>query len=149
MSFMYRSESPKGELVADGSNPAAKADRRYAPREKFEHIQIRGLTSLDHKTLVSRLGHIVDASKTGFLLHVPRENLVPKHLRESLSLAELEGDKVILTIEPLNLEIGGKIARTRRINKETFEICVDFSDDAPEYWREALLDMLPRASDFE
>ena len=127
----------------------SNSDRRYAPREKVDPIEIKGFTSLDHMTLLSRIGHIVDASKTGFLLHVERKNLVPKKFRETLSLAELEGDRVILMIEPLNLEITGKIIRSKRITKELYEIVIDFSDDAPEYWRECLVEMLPRASDYE
>lgn len=126
-----------------------RRDRRDAPREKLNPIEIRGLTSIDHMTLLSRTGYIVDASKTGFLLHISRKCLVPQKFRETLSLNELEGDRVILLIEPLNLEIGGHIARTKRLNKETFEIVIDFSSDAPEYWREALLDMLPRDSDYD
>jgi hypothetical protein len=124
-------------------------ERRGAPREKLDPIPIRALTSIDHRTMLSRTGAIVDASKTGFLLHINRKDLLPKEFRESLSISELEGDRVILNIEPMNLEIGGVIARTKRLNKDVYEICVDFSDDAPEYWREALLDMLPRRTDFE
>jgi hypothetical protein len=52
-------------------------------------------------------------------------------------------------IDPLHLEIGGRIARTKRVNKDLYEIVVDFSSDAPEYWRECLLEMLPRAEDYE
>jgi len=65
-----------------------------------------------------------------------------------LSLQELEGDRVILMIDPLNLEIGGKIVRTKRITKDLYEIAIDYSDDAPEYWRECLLDLLPRETDY-
>jgi hypothetical protein len=128
---------------------AAMSEKRGAPREKLDPIPIRALTSIDHRTMLSRTGTIVDASKTGFLLYVNRKDLLPKEFRDSLSIAELEGDRVILMIEPMNLEIGGTIARTKRLNKDVYEICVDFSDDAPEYWREALLDMLPRRTDFE
>jgi hypothetical protein len=133
------------------TNQAAKAlkyDRRVAPREKFQPIQVRGLTSLDHKTQVARNAYIMDASVTGFLLHIDRKDLVPKEYRDALALTALEGDRVILMIDPLNLEIAGKIARTRRLNKDMYEICVDFSSDAPEYWRAALIDMLPRSHDF-
>ncbi len=136
--------------MANG-NHAAKAlkdDRRIAPREKFQPIQVRDLTSLDHKTQVARIAYIMDASVTGFLLHVERKDLVPKEYRDALALTPIEGDRVILMIDPLNLEIAGKIARTRRLNKEMYEICVDFSADAPEYWRAALIDMLPRSHDF-
>lgn len=135
--------------MSNGSQ-AAKAlkERRVAPREKLKPIQVRGLTSLDHKTQLSRNAYIMDASVTGFLLHVDRKDIIPKEFRDSLSIAQLEGDRVILMIDPLNLEIAGKIARTRRLNKDTYEICVDFSADAPEYWRAALVDMLPRTQDF-
>lgn len=125
------------------------SERRFAPREKLDPIQIRGFTSLDHMTLLSRSGFIVDASKNGFLLHIERKNIVPKAFRDTLSLDELVGDRVILMIDPLNLEIGGRIARTKRVSKDLFEVVVDFSDDAPEYWREILVEMLPRASDYE
>ena len=150
-------EMANGDTVADRNKPAmnlaptknSNDERRYAPREKLDPIEVTGLTSLDHKTLLSRVGHIVDASKTGFLLHVARTHLVPQEFRDSLSLSALEGDRIILMIEPLQLEIGGSIARTKRLSKELYEICIDFSTDAPEYWREALIDMLPRATDFK
>lgn len=134
----------RGKIVAKKNE-----DRRNSPREKVEPIPVRGLMSIDHKTQLSRVAQIVDASTTGFLLHVARKDLIPEQFRDALSISALEGDQVILLIDPLNLEVSGKIARTKRLNKETYEIVVDFSDDAPEYWREALIDMLPRASDYE
>lgn len=136
-------------MAADGRGGVSDAERRIAPREELDPIEIRGLTSLDHMTLLSRTGFIVEASTTGFLLHVERRDIVPKQFKEAISIHELEGDKVILWIDPLNLEIAGKIARTRRISKEMYEIAVDYSDDAPEYWRECLLELLPRGYDYE
>jgi hypothetical protein len=131
--------------MADGRNNSVPApDRRYSPREEVEPISIKGFTSLDHMTLISRTGEIVDASKSGFLLKIDRKALVPKEFREALSLDGLIGDRVILTIDKMNLEVGGKIVRAKRIGKEGYEIAIDFSEDAPEYWRECLLDLLPR-----
>lgn len=124
------------------------SDRRIAPRESMEPIAIRAFTSLDHMTLLSRRGFIVEASSTGFLMHLERKDIVPKQFRETLSIDELKGDQIMLMIDPLNLEISGKIARTKRLSKDLYEIAIDFSDDAPEYWREALVDMLPRGSDY-
>lgn len=135
-------------MAADGRNNRL-LDRRFNPRETVEPIAIRAFTSLDHMTLLSRSGCIVDASTTGFLLHVKRQELVPRQFRDTLNLDVLVGDKVILMIDLLNLEIGGKIARTKRITKDLYEIAIDFSQDAPEYWREALLDMLPRPGEVE
>ena len=131
------------------SNAATKMDRRAAPRESLDPIEIRGFMSMDHMTLLSRTGRIIEASKTGFLLHVDREALVPKQFRETLSLEELHGDRVVLNIDLLNLEISGVIARTRRVNKDLYEIAVDYSDDSPDEWRECLLEMLPRPIDWK
>ena len=133
------------ELKKDGG----ASDRRIAPREAMDPIQIRAFTSLDHMTLLSRKGAIVEVSTTGFLLQIERKELVPKQFQKELSLDALLGDKVMLMIDVMNLEIGGKITRTKRLTKDLFEIAVDYSEDAPEYWREILVDMLPRGKDYE
>lgn len=124
------------------------SERRIAPRETVDPILIRAFTSLDHMTLLSRKGAIVEASTTGFLLQLERKEIVPKQFQKELSLDALLGDKVVLMIDAMNLEIGGKIARTKRLTKDLFEIAIDYSEDAPEYWREALVDMLPRGRDY-
>jgi hypothetical protein len=129
--------------------PKAASDRRIAPREDVAPIEIRAFTSIDHMTLLSRRGFIVEASTTGFLLHIERKDLVPKQFRDTLSIDVLKGDQVILMIEPLNLEISGKIARTKRLSKDLYEIAIDFSDDSPEYWRECLVELLPRGADYD
>jgi hypothetical protein len=132
------------ELKNGGSS-----DRRIAPREAMDPIQIRAFTSIDHMTLLSRKGAIVEVSTSGFLLQIERKELVPKQFQKELSLDALIGDQVILMIDVMNLEIGGKIARTKRLTKDLFEIAVDYSEDAPEYWREILVDMLPRGKDYD
>ncbi|MES2854694.1 MAG: hypothetical protein V4692_02470 [Bdellovibrionota bacterium] len=129
--------------------PKSASDRRIAPRENVDPIEIRAFTSIDHMTLLSRRGFIVEASTTGFLLNVERKDLVPKEFRDTLSIDVLKGDQVILMIDPLNLEISGKIARTKRVTKDLYEIAIDYSDDAPEYWRECLMELLPRGEDYD
>jgi len=124
-------------------------EKRIAPRHDIQPIEISGFTSIDHMTLLARHGHIIDASSTGFLLTVNRSELLPKQFRGTLSLDELKGDQILLKIEKMNLEIGGTIARTKRITKDVFEIAIDYSADAPEYWRECLLDLLPLPGEME
>ncbi len=124
-------------------------EKRLALRYEIEPIEISGFTSIDHMTLLSRSGLIVDASSSGFLMHLKRSDLVPKKFREQLSLTELEGDQILLMIPKMDLEISGRIVRTRRVSKETYEIAIDYSEDAPEYWRECLLDLLPRPGEMD
>lgn len=131
---------------------APKSDReahsQRAAREDLEPLPIRGLTSIDHMTLLARKGLLIEASTTGFLLEIERRDLAPKTFRDSLSLKDLEGDKVYLMIDAMNLEIGGTITRTNRVNKDRWQIAVDFREDAAEYWRECLLELLPRPGGF-
>lgn len=129
------------------ANKAKHNDR--ALRENLEPLSIRGLTSIDHMTLLARRGWMVEASTTGFLVEIERRDLAPKVFRDSLSLKEIEGDKIYLTIDAMNLEIGGIIARTHRINKDRWQIAIDFREDAPEYWRECLVELLPRPGGFD
>jgi hypothetical protein len=126
-----------------------KEEKRVAPRQDLQPLQIKGITSLDHRTLVSRDGQIIEASKTGFCLRINRKDLLPKQFRDALSLAALEGGRILLTIADMDLELSGTVKRTRRIGKEMYELGIDYSDDAPEYWRECLMDLLPRPGEME
>ncbi len=121
----------------------SKSPKRIAKRKNVGAIPISNLTTLSHFESIARFGHLIDASSTGFLIQVEREDLIPKGLRQNLSLASIEGEPIMLLINPMELEINGHIARTQYVGKGVFEIAVDFSQDAPEYWRECLFDLLP------
>jgi hypothetical protein len=99
-------------------------------------------------TLLARKGFLIEASTTGFLIEIERRDLAPKTFRDSLSLKELEGDKVYLMIDAMNLEVGGVITRTHRVTKDRWHFAVDFREDSPEYWRECLLELLPKPGGF-
>ena len=104
---------------------------------------------MENLAKIAKYGEIVDASSSGFLLIVKREDLVPASLRKNLSLEPIHGTRVMLHLPQMNIEISGMIKRTRLLGKKGFEIGVDFSDDAPEYWRECLLELLPLPGEFE
>jgi hypothetical protein len=117
--------------------------RRAAPRKQVNGLHVKNLTALDHFSVIARSALLVDISSSGLLLHVDRKHLVPKSLRENLTLQTLEGEHIMLQIKEMDLEIDGKVARTRMIGKGVFEVAVDFSAEAPEYWRECLVDLMP------
>jgi hypothetical protein len=120
-----------------------RSERNRAPRKQVNFIQVKNLSTLEPFTIISKTAEIVDASSTGFLLYINRKDLVPKHLRANLSLKPLEGERIVLKIEAMELEIDGIISRTKFVGNGIFEIAIDFSEDAPEYWRECLIDLLP------
>ncbi|MEQ1877000.1 MAG: hypothetical protein ABL958_10170 [Bdellovibrionia bacterium] len=126
-----------------------RPNKRVAPRKQVVGLHVKNLTALDHFSVIARVALLVDISSSGLLLHVDRKHLVPKSLRENLTLQSLEGEHIMLQIKEMDLEIDGKIARTRMIGKGVFEVAVDFSAEAPEYWRECLVDLMPDNAEME
>lgn len=128
---------------------APKTKRRMAPRKTTTPISVSYLTSLDNFTKIARDCEVVEASSSGLLLHVKRDSLIPTALRRNLTLDVLVGDKVFMRLEDMNLEISGLIARTQFLGKAGFLIAVDYSEDAPKYWRECLIDLLPTPGEID
>ncbi len=119
-------------------------NRRVAPRKEIDPLLISTVSSMENLMKIAKGGQIVEASISGFLLIVKREDLVPLTLRRNLTIDELIGTKILIHLPQMNLEISGRITRTQLVpSDKCFEIGIDYTDDAPEYWRECLLDLLP------
>jgi hypothetical protein len=125
------------------------SNRRAAPRKSVTGLEIRNITALEPFSILARKGVLIDASSTGILVRVDRKDLVPKSLRQHLSIAPIEGEHVVFHIREMDLEMDGKVARTRFIGNATFEVAIDFTEEAPEYWRQSLVDLLPSKGEFE
>lgn len=124
-------------------------NQRSAGRQNVEPIEISSITSIDHFITIAKFGLIQDASTSGFKVLIERENIVPQMLRDSLSLHSIHGDHVMLHLPQLNIEISGRVVRTRQIGRKGYELAIDYSEDAPEYWRECLIDLLPAPGEFD
>lgn len=124
-------------------------NRRVAPRREIEPLRVSSVTSLDNLSKITKGGEIIDASTTGFRMLVQREDLVPLGLRKNLTLDPIIGQKVLLHLPQMNLEISGIVMRTKLLGKQGFEIGIDFTEDAPEYWRECLFDLLPAPGELD
>ncbi|RME17808.1 MAG: hypothetical protein D6797_01675 [Bdellovibrio sp.] len=123
-------------------------DQRYSQRKRIDAVKISDLTSLNSYMVIAEAGNIVDASITGFLIRLRRQDLVPKELKQHLSLDSLVGQQVVLYLPQMNLDLDGIITRTRHIGGGVFDIGVEFSQDVPEYWRQCLVDLFPEPGEF-
>jgi hypothetical protein len=94
-------------------------NKRVAPRREITPLQVSSVSSLENLAKISRSGEIVEASTTGFLLVVKREDLIPSALRKNLTLDVLIGTKILLHLPQMNLEISGRIARTKLLGLRT------------------------------
>lgn len=124
------------------------AERRIAQRKSVDPIEVAELTSLQHYKVLARAGQIVDASTSGLLMSLTRKDLIPKELRENLSLKDLVGQHVVMYLPQMNLDLDGTITRADHVGRGVFEIGIRFSDDVPLYWRECLVDLLPEPGEF-
>jgi hypothetical protein len=126
-----------------------RPNRRVAPRKEVSPISVAYLTSLSDFARIAKNCEIVEASATGLLLLIKREDLIPSSLRKTLSLDVLVGEDIFMHLADMNLEISGRIARTQLLGKKGFHLAIDYSEDAPEYWRHCLMDLLPIPGELE
>lgn len=126
-----------------------RTQRRIAPRREISPLEVSSVSSLENLAKIAKCAAIIEASTTGLLMIVKREDLIPAVLRKNLTLESLHGTKVLIHLPQMNIEISGRIARTKLLGKQGFEIGIDYADDAPEYWRECLLDLLPAPGEFD
>ena len=106
-------------------------------------LTLDSLSSMENLEKLAKYGEIIEASATGILIKIDRQDFVSKDLRSNLNIDQLIGKEVFFNIHEMDLEISGKIARTKFLGKNGFVIAVDYSSDSPEYWRECLMDFLP------
>lgn len=129
--------------------PKPAVNKRTSPRKELEPLRVSNLASLENFARIARYGEIIEASSTGLLILIKRDDLIPHTLRGQLNLDSLVGDKVFLHLEDMNLEISGTVRRTQFKGKKGFLVAVDYSSEAPEYWRECLMDLLPSPGELE
>ena len=125
------------------------AERRIAERKMIDSIHVSDLTSLNNFRVIAREAYIVDASITGFLMHIERSDLVPSELKSNLTLQPLVGQQVVLYLPQMNLDLDGTITRASHKGKGVYHVAVEFSAEVPEYWRECLIDLLPSPGEME
>jgi hypothetical protein len=118
-------------------------DRRQSPRKPLDPIHIAEMKTTDQLTILVRSGTLVNASATGLLIRVDRDALNPEIFQHGVPLTTIEGEHVMMQIVEMALEIDGKIVRAHQAAPAWCEIAIDFTDDAPQYWRECLAELLP------
>lgn len=122
--------------------------REHAFRKEVSEIYVLNIKNLTTNEVLFSRAEVLDVSATGLLLAVKRDEIVALSLRSTLTMSLLHDIDVGFTIEVMDTYIEGIIKRTKPRGRGEFLIAVDFRDDAPEYWRESLVDLLPTKDDF-
>lgn len=120
-----------------------RSEKRYFDRKEIDPLAIQGLISIMDLTPIADGGLLMEASPSGFRIEINRQELCDPALKDNLSLDEIVGLQVSIFIPAMDLDITGLVARTKYRGDSVFEIGIDYTSDAPEYWRECLCDLLP------
>lgn len=133
-----------------GKKKPKKLERRISGRKTVGGVNVSHVmaTSGGFST-IARIGLIIDVSSSGILMHISREDFLPKSLRTSLNIDGLMGENLLMRISQMDLEIDGTVSRTKHLGKGLFELAITFSDSAPQYWRECLVDLLPSPGELD
>ena len=115
---------------------------RTALRKYTEHLEVSELYFTGEFGAFAFKAEVHQMSSTGMLLRIDRKNL-DKAFRKKFELSDVVGEQLFFTIDALDLEIDGVVTRTYSRVKDVFEIAIDYSAGAPEYWRECLVDLIP------
>jgi len=124
-------------------------EQREYNRKLLAPIHVADIQAADRCVCLAHHGTIVNASATGLLIHVNPQNLNPEMLQHNLPLEGIKGDYVTMKIVEMELEIDGTVMRARRLDQGLCELAIDFSDNAPAYWRECLAELLPGLGESE
>jgi hypothetical protein len=122
-------------------------ERRKSPRKLLDPIHVADIETTEQPMIIADHGTLLNASASGFLIHINRRDLNPDLRKPNQSLASIEGKEVIMKIVEMELKIDARVVRARAIDKTFCEIAVDFSDMASDYWRECLAELLPNVGE--
>ena len=119
------------------------AEKRDLERKAVDYVYISDLISLDNYTLIASKGYIVDTSTSSFKLILSRSDLGSHELRGNLHLDSIIGQEVVLHLPQMNLDLDGRVEKTRYCGRGNFEVIVKFLPHTPDYWRDCLIELLP------
>ena len=118
-------------------------------RKLLDPIHAVDIRVWDTNVALARYGTILNTSTTGLLIEVHPRDVSPEIAQNKLPLSCIEGKVVVMTIDEMNLQIDGRVARFCYNAQGILEIAIDFSANAPVYWRECFADLLPTQGEYE
>ena len=123
-------------------------EKRKYSRKLLDPIHVTDIQVIDRFMTLARYGTILNASATGLLIEIQRNDLGMEFQNNASTLDAIRGDEVVMKVVEMKLDIDGKIVRTHQTTRGSYEIAIDFAANAPAYWRECFADLLPQRGEF-
>ncbi len=123
-------------------------EKREYNRKLLDPIHVTDIQVIDRFMTLARYGTVLNASATGLLIEVQRNDLSPELQCNELTFDTLRGEDVMMKVVEMSLEIDGKLVRAEETEQGAYEIAIDFAANAPAYWRECFAELLPQRGEF-
>ena len=113
-------------------------NRRFSGRKELPFFDVSSVYIFkgEKEWPIAYKGFIKNISPSGCLLQFHRDQIQDPKARGSLNWSFLLGQKISFIISLMELEIRGKITRTRFVGEKTFEMVVTLVDEETETWRQ-------------
>ncbi len=123
-------------------------EKREYGRKLLDPIHVTDIQVIDRFMTLARYGTVLNASATGLLIEVQRNDLSPELQHNELTLDVMKGEDVMMKVVEMSLEIDGQIVRADETAQGNYTIAIDFAANAPAYWRECFAELLPQRGEF-
>jgi hypothetical protein len=123
-------------------------EKRDYNRKLLEPVHVTDIQAVDRLMILARYGTVLNASATGLLIEIQRNDLGPALQHRVLTLDAIQGDEVMMQVVEMRLDIDGTIVRAHETAQGSYEIAIDFAASAPAYWRECFAELLPQRGEF-
>lgn len=123
-------------------------EKREYTRKLLDPLHVTDIQAIDRFILLAGYGTVLNASATGLLIEIQPNDLSPELQHNELMLDAIQGSDVMMKIVEMRLEIDGKVVRAHETAHGCYEIAIDFTANAPAYWRECFADLLPQRGEY-
>ena len=106
-------------------------------------IKATSIALAEEEELVVKKAFVSHLSPLGFKLICHSKNFITETLKFQMSCYALWQKELYMYIPDMNLDLEGIVTHVRYIQNGRWEISIEFSPSAPQYWRECLSDLWP------
>lgn len=113
------------------------------PKEKTG-VKATSIALSHEESLIVKKAVVSEVSPKGFNLTFNYQDLIMDSLKFQWGLHTLWYKNIDIYIPDMEMDIEGKVIGAKRLEQGKFEVNIEFSQEAPVYWRECLFELWPK-----
>ena len=115
-------------------------NRHHTP---LKGIKVASIALAEEEKLVVKKAFVSNLSPLGFKLVFHNQNFISDSLKFHLHFYALLQKELCMYIPDMEMDLDGIVTDVRYLEDGKWEVSIEFSPSAPQYWRECLCDLWP------